>query len=520
MKLFQILQVTDRSVTLELLKDTPYFSPMEVEIWEGEQQVAREGKNIFSIYGLDSDKAYCWRGKVGEETEEISFRTKKYPYIFRTSHLAGKADATEELQLALDTLPKGSLVEFTEGHYYVTALFLREGIDVCFNSRAVLHGIGTRETLPVLPLGYEGDTFYSVSTWEGESNESFCALINSIGQKDICIFGQGTIDGGANFDNWWKNPKEKDIAYRPKLVSIIQSSHIQLLDITLQNSPSWTIHPLCSHHLSFTGLQIINPPDSPNTDGLNPEFCQDVTVKGVYISVGDDCIAIKSGKRELASKVKQGTSHITVENCHMENGHGGVVLGSEMSGGIGDISIKNCIFKNTDRGIRVKTRRGRGKYGIIDNITVDNVSMYRVNTPLVINCYYFCDADGKSDYVQNRNPQKVDERTPEIKHLQFRRLDCKEITVCGMFIMGLPEQPIECVHIADSRFSFSKEEKFDYPAMLCNQEKLSQQGAVLKNIREVRVENTIFDGYKGVFGDMENVENLIMNIKGEEYQYL
>ncbi len=43
-------------------------------------------------------------------------------------------------------------------------------------------------------------------------------------------------------------------------------------------------------------IRIFNPDDSPNTDGFDPESCTDVLLIGTEISVGDDCIAIKSGK--------------------------------------------------------------------------------------------------------------------------------------------------------------------------------------------------------------------------------
>ena len=54
--------------------------------------------------------------------------------------------------------------------------------------------------------------------------------------------------------------------------------------ITVQNSPSWTIHPYFSKHLKFIDVKILNPANSHNTDGLDPESCQDVLVLGPYKS--------------------------------------------------------------------------------------------------------------------------------------------------------------------------------------------------------------------------------------------
>lgn len=73
----------------------------------------------------------------------------------------------------------------------------------------------------------------------------------------------------------------------------------------------------------------------------------------------------------------------------MNFGHGAVVLGSEMAGGIKNINVTKCIFNGTDRGLRIKTRRGRGKDAIIDGILFENIKMINVLTPLVINMFYF-----------------------------------------------------------------------------------------------------------------------------------
>lgn len=108
-------------------------------------------------------------------------------------------------------------------------------------------------------------------------------------------------------------------------------------------------------------MKLISPKNSPNTDGCDPESCENVDILGVYFSVGDDCIAIKSGKIYMGRTYKTPSSGFNIRNCSMNFGHGAVVLGSEMSGGIRDIKVSQCIFNQTDRGLRIKTRRGRGK---------------------------------------------------------------------------------------------------------------------------------------------------------------
>ena len=134
------------------------------------------------------------------------------------------------------------------------------------------------------------------------------------------------------------------------------------------NSPAWTIHPYFSKNVRFLDLYIKNHKYSHNTDGCDPESCDGVDIIGVRFSVGDDCIAIKAGKIYMGMKYQTPCKNLTIRNCYMKDGHGGVVLGSEMSGGIKDLTVERCIFEGTDRGLRIKTRRGRGKYAIIDGV--------------------------------------------------------------------------------------------------------------------------------------------------------
>lgn len=107
-------------------------------------------------------------------------------------------------------------------------------------------------------------------------------------------------------------------------------------------------------------------------------------IVGTRISVGDDCIAIKSGKLGFARKYRTPSSHITVRNCLMEYGHAGVTIGSENSGGVKDVLVTNCLFRMTDRGLRIKSQRGRGNLAVIEGITFRNITMEDVKSPFVL----------------------------------------------------------------------------------------------------------------------------------------
>src|SRR5690606_5585170 len=275
------------------------------------------------------------------------------------------------------------------------------------------------------------------------------------------IIGRGKIDGHGK--NWWKfsevdvrnglqNSKwqlefkrlNKDVLapdlpgwvergfLRPPFIQFLRCNNLQIKDITIVNSPFWTINPQYCENVLIDGISINNPP-SPNSDGINPESCRNVRIANSFISVGDDCITIKSGKDRSGRKVNIPAENYTITNCTMLNGHGGVVIGSEMSGGVKNIVISNCIFDGTDRGIRLKTARGRG--GVVENIRVSNIVMRNIrDQAIVLNTQY-----------AKTEPEPVSERTPQFKNIHISNMSGTTNRV--MRIRGLEEMPIENISV-------------------------------------------------------------------------
>ena len=241
------------------------------------------------------------------------------------------------------------------------------------------------------------------SRYEGVDVKSFSPLFYAYKAENIAIRGRGLINGHGKkwwdfvegykqdqprskwqymFDNLNKNillpddPRQMTRGFlRPPFIQPMYCKNVLIEGITIINSPFWTVNPEFCENVTITGVTINNPP-SPNTDGINPESCKYVHISNCHISVGDDCITIKSGK-DIPGRTKAApTQNYTITNCTMLSGHGGVVIGSEMSGGVKNIVISNCIFDGTDRGIRIKTTRGRG--GTVEDIRVDNIIMKNI----------------------------------------------------------------------------------------------------------------------------------------------
>lgn len=395
-------------------------------------------------------------------------------------------DNAKAIQAAIDACPVGGTVLFPAGRWMSAPLFLRSGANLHFEAGAVLKALGERARFPILPARNAGGAV--LGTWEGEAADCHAALLSGIGAENIAITGAGVIDGGGAEGGWWRTPKARIPACRPRTIYLIHCRAITIAGVTATNSPSWTIHPLFSRDLAFLDLAVANPPDSPNTDGLNPEACQNVDIVGVRFSVGDDCIAIKSNKLALAREMKQASSGIRIRRCHMQRGHGGVVLGSECGGGIRDVTIERCRFDGTDRGLRIKTRRGRGRMAVIERIAMRHVVMRRVDTALVVNSFYNCDIDGHDPTVQSRQAPPVDDGTPTVRDITVEHVVASEIAHAAGFFLGLPENPITGLVVRDFEATYRPDAQPGPPDMADNLPLLRHAGLVLDNVVGPRIE--------------------------------
>jgi polygalacturonase len=253
--------------------------------------------------------------------------------------------------------------------------------------------------------------------------------------------------------------------------------NVRIEGITIRNSPFWTVNPEFCENVTIEGVTINNP-KSPNTDGINPESCKYVHISNCHITVGDDCITIKSGKDRAGRKMATPAENHTIVNCTMLSGHGGVVIGSEMSGGVKKIVISNCIFDGTDRGIRIKTARGRG--GVVEDIRVDNIIMKNIrDQAIVLDMHYAKTKD-----------EPVSERTPEFRNIHFSNITA-HTNEAGL-INGLIEKPVDDVTFQDCQF-------------------YAQRGFTIKEAKNIEFHNVRINTSAGPAIKGENVKNLVLD---------
>jgi len=484
-----ILLITPTSVSVEL-ENMDCYSTAPFDVILNGSSLGKREHNSFSLYGLEPDHDYELHIISKEIDEAISFHTlNRKERIYHSSREGGLEDDTAGIQEAMDSLKADEFLTI-QGVYKVVSLFLRDNLILRLPEGSRLIGETDRTAFPVLKASDEKNGI-PLGTWEGCAEDSFASILTGIGVKNVCIYGEGIVDCNAQSGDWWIDHRVKRIARRPKGIFLHTCDNIALEGITVRNTPSWNQHPFYSTNLKYINMKLLNPADSPTTDGIDPESCDNVLIAGVRISVGDDCIAIKSGKIDFARKYHTPSSRITIRNCLMEYGHGGVTLGSENSGGIQDVLVTNCVFRQTDRGLRIKSQRGRGKLAVIQNITFQNILMDDVKAPFVINAFYKA---GNDDYDDRflREYQEPTDLTPVFREFTFEDIICENVSYGVGFFLGLPESMLEKVTLKNISVSYKPGASSGEMAMTAWKEEFLHTGFVCENVRLLELEQVHF----------------------------
>lgn len=502
---------TSCSMTFECDNKAIYYAPEAYDVYLNDQQIQSNVKtNIFSLFDLEPNHVY----EIRVNNDVMAVRTDDVSEILYIKDFGavgdGIHDDTNAFQQAINQAKPNVLITITEGTYKIRPVFLKSHQTINIKKNAVLLAETDRHFYPILPgqITHRNGNLIEFSSWEGEVANTFASVLTGLGVNDVNIVGEGLIDGHASASDWWKNHKVmRGGAWRPKGLFFSNCEHILLQGITIQNTPSWSIHPYFCRYFDMVDIRVINPKTSPNTDGFDPEATQHINVIGVQFTVGDDCIAVKSNKYELGMKYRKATSNMVIRNCLMNFGHGAVVLGSEASAGIKNLTVSQCYFKETDRGLRIKTRRGRGESSVIDEITFENIYMDHVLVPLVINMYYYCDIDGHDEYVWSKAYHEIDQRTPYLGSFKFKDIDAVGVHAAAGFFYGLPEQPIKSVTLEHVTFTYAEHPKPFLPAMMDHEAMQIAQGLQFHYVDEVILKDVTIHGAKGEPVTLDHVKS-------------
>lgn len=506
-----------RSCTVLMDPEGDYYAREPRKLLLNGEPLPEENRSVFSLFDLWPDTVYtleAWKG--GDKESEISFRTAKETCSLNVLRFGAKGDGenddTPALQAAILSCPAGGRVLIPAGDYVTGPLFLKSHITLEMKQGARLLLQTDRACFPILPgmtrtTDEEGE--YLLGSWEGNPLDSFASALTGIGVEDVRLIGPGVVDGRGNMGDWWVNPKIRRGAFRPRLLYLKDCKDFTVQGLTFRNSPAWNLHPTFSENLNFLNVRVEAPSNSPNTDGFDPESCKHVRMLGTVFSVGDDCIAIKAGKIYMGMKYHVPCEDIEIAWCCMLDGHGGVTVGSENAGGVRHVRVHHCFMRGNDRGLRIKTRRGRGKYAVLDDIVFSDVRMEGVRAPLVVNCMYYCDPDGRTAYVQSRQKQPVDDTTPTVGRVCFERVRAVNCEACAGYILGLPERPVQEIRIKDCEFTFAPQGKPMRPAMANGVEECARRGMIARFVDSIVLERVHMEGVEGEELDFQDCARTI-----------
>lgn len=314
----------------------------------------------------------------------------------------------------------GGVVNVPSGTYLTGAIHLLSNVNLHVSKGATIKfSTNPNDYLPLVESRFEGTRVMNYSP-----------LIYAYKQHNIAITGQGTLDGQGQA--WWSwkgktaygwqpgmpnqsadsslliseadnNVPVSDRTFgpghylRPNMIVPYQSSNILIQGVTIENSPMWHVNPERSQNITIDGVNIVG--HGPNNDGIDPESDTNVLIENSSFNNGDDCIAIKSGKNHDGRVVGEPSQNIIIQNNHMYDGHGAVVIGSEMSGSVYNVFARNNVMDspNLDRVLRIKTNSYRG--GTVDGVYLKNNKVLSVGEAVIkINTVYNHD-DGNGGHI-------------------------------------------------------------------------------------------------------------------------
>ncbi|MCG9972885.1 glycoside hydrolase family 28 protein [Christiangramia crocea] len=384
----------------------------------------------------------------------------------------GVTDNTEAFKKAINACNAqgGGKVLVPAGKYVTGPIHLKSNVNFHLVEGAeILFSKDKSAYLPMVHTSYEGMELMNYSP-----------LIYAYGQKNIAVTGKGIFNGQANNENWWPwagkdeygykegQPKQHDDKNLPRLRQMVadgvpveervfgegnqlrptffepfECENILIEGVTFTNAPFWIIHPIKSNNITVDGVTVRS--HGPNNDGCDPEYSRNVNIKNSLFDTGDDCIAIKSGRNNDGRRVNIPSENIVIENCEMADGHGGVVMGSEISAGVRNVFVRNCRMDspNLDRAIRIKTNTIRG--GFVDGVYVKDLQVGQVKEAVLkINTYYAIYDNQEGNYI------------PEIRNIFLENVQVENGGEYGLLIKGREQSPVQNVRLKNVSIKSTK----------------------------------------------------------------
>lgn len=456
---------------------------------ESENVAEVKTKEIQDLEGWDKAEAILKEIKIPQ------FQDKKFNVLDYGAVADGTTKNSEAFKKAIAACNEagGGMVIVPSGKFLTGPIHLKSNVNLHLEEGAeVLFSKEKQDYLPVVHTSYEGVELMNYSP-----------LIYAFEQENIAVTGKGTFNGQADNENWWPwcgaeryghkegTPQQKDdhnlpslrkmneegtpVAdrvfgeghqLRPTFFESFSCENVLVQGVTFTNAPFWVIHPIKSNNITVDGVTVNS--HGPNNDGCDPEYAKNVHIKNCLFNTGDDCIAIKSGRNNDGRRVNIPSENIIVEDCEMKDGHGGVVMGSEISAGVRNVFVRNCTMDspNLDRAIRIKTNTLRG--GFVDGVYVKNVKVGQVKEAMLkVNLHY--------GIYDNQNGEFF----PEISNIYMEDVTVKNAGKYGILIAGREGSKVSNINLknitidgADTAEKITDADPVNYENVIINGEKM------------------------------------------------
>lgn len=398
----------------------------------------------------------------------------------------GKGDGvtlnTEAFSKAISALDKkgGGHLVVPAGIWMTGLISLKDNIDLHIEKNAVIMAAPDR------------NLFFK--TKDGKRDSKATPLINASKRKNICITGEGTIDGNGAVWRPVKRSKVSDVEWkdflymggtvskdgqlwypfnlknvantaetaeaqekqRTNMIRFTDCENVMVKDVTLQNSPKFHLIPTRCNNVIVDNVTIRCPWNAQNGDALDISSCRNVLIVNNTIDAGDDGICMKGGDSK-GGLTAGPCENLLIENNTVYHAHGGFVIGSEFVGGMKNIVVRNNLFSGTDTGLRFKSGIGRG--GKTEKIFISDIVMTDIKgEAIVFECTYQDKAVGKKT-DGTATAAKDAQFVPEFTDIHMSNITCRNAKT-AISAHGLPG--LKCVHgitIDNSTFFITKQDK-------------------------------------------------------------
>lgn len=375
----------------------------------------------------------------------------------------GQTDCTASFEQAIRACYEsgGGRVVVPQGIFLTGAIHLKPNVNLHVTQNATI--LFSKDPQQYLPVVY--------TRFEGVECMNYSPLIYAYGVDNIAITGSGTLDGQAGEDAWWPWKGKTDSGWqegkpnqnrdrsllfqmaedgvpvaervfgenhylRPNFIQFYKCRNILIDSVTIKRSPMWEIHPVLCENVIVQHVKITS--HGPNNDGCNPESSRNVLIRNSYFDTGDDCIAIKSGRNTDGRRVNVASENIIVQGCTMKDGHGGVVIGSEMSGSCRNVFVEDCVMDspNLERALRIKTNSIRG--GVVENVYMRNVTVGEVSDAVIRINFHYEEGDAGSF-------------TPAVRDIYVSHVTSRK-SKYALFLAGYERSPVANFNLDNCRF--------------------------------------------------------------------